>query len=77
MTENAKHKAKVKSKKAKVKRQKNLMKRRNFLKQTSMIGLVAGLSPGIVLSETESAKTDDRKFWVDTLPKLPIRFYRI
>jgi hypothetical protein len=49
------------------------VKRRNFLKQTSLIGLVAGLSPNVVLSESDEsnrAKTDDRQFWVATLEKI-------
>ena len=35
-----------------------------------MIGLIAGLSPSVVVSETESAKIDDRQFWVQTLFKI-------
>lgn len=50
------------------------MKRRNFLKTASAIGLVAGLSPNVVLSETsesvEPKPSDDRKYWVQLLDKI-------
>lgn len=50
------------------------MKRRNFLKNASAIGLIAGLSPNIALSETSetnlSKPSDDRKYWVQLLDKI-------
>ena len=50
------------------------MKRRNFLKKASAIGLVAGLSPNVVLSESNEANSpkpaDDRAYWVQLLDKI-------
>lgn len=50
------------------------MKRRNFLKKASAIGLVAGVSPNVVLSETtgsaEPKPSGDRAYWVQLLDKI-------
>lgn len=50
------------------------MKRRNFLKKASAIGLAAGLSPNIVLSETGEndlpKASGDREYWVQLLDKI-------
>ncbi len=50
------------------------MKRRNFLKKASAIGLIAGLSPNAVLSESNEAifpkPADDRAYWVQLLDKI-------
>lgn len=50
------------------------MKRRNFLKKASAIGLVAGLSPKVGLSESGESGSlkpvDDRAYWVRLLDKI-------
>jgi hypothetical protein len=50
------------------------MKRRNFLKQTSMLGFVAGLAPNLALSKTVKPNNpkplDDRAYWIKLLSKI-------